>query len=132
MADQVNPTGSLATGIPLSYPVAKPSQPLQEKPPTAKPSISQAPKDAGLSKDVPSDPVSSAAQAFSEYLQSNQPNLVFQVDKTTGEPYFKIVDAKTQKVIRQVPSEEVLAMARKLRELADSMGASGVLVDKVG
>ena len=32
----------------------------------------------------------------------------------------------------QVPSEELLAMARKLREFAEEMGASGVLLDKEG
>lgn len=132
MVDQVNPTGNLAPGISLAYAVVQPSQPPQENTPLAKPFGPQAASAAGLGKPDSVETVQSAARVFSEYLQLNQPDLVFQVDRASGETYFKVVDVKTRKVIRQVPSEEVLAMARKLRELADSMGASGVLVDKVG
>jgi flagellar protein FlaG len=76
--------------------------------------------------------VNSAAEAFGAYLQQHQQELVFQVDQATGETVFRIVNAKTKEVIRQVPSEDILVMARKLRELDHSKGASGVLVDKVG
>ena len=131
MADQVNLTGSLAPVVSLAYPVAKATQPSQEKPPAAKSDPALVPA-KGTGQTAPADSVHSAAKLFTEYLQSNQSDLEFQVDQATGEPYFKIVNAKTKEVIRQVPSEEILAMARKLRELANAKGASGVLVDKEG
>jgi flagellar protein FlaG len=132
MADQVNLTGSLAPVVSPAYSAAKPSQPLPENPQVAKPASLEAPKNTGQGEVASPEAIRSAAQTFSAFLQLNQPDLVFQVDKATGEPYFKIVDTKTRKVIRQVPSEDVLAMARKLHEVANSMSASGVLVDKVG
>ncbi len=54
------------------------------------------------------------------------------VDNSTGQYYFKIIDSVTHEIIRQVPSEEVLTMARRLQELTDSKGARGVLVDAEG
>ena len=128
MADQVNLTVSLAPGLPLAGPPAKPSQPL---PAQAAPAVAGG--EPSASAKIPtSAEVNSAAQVFSDFLQQAQPDLVFQVDRATNEPYFKVVDAKTRKVIRQVPSEEVLAMAHKLRELAHTMDPSGVLVDQQG
>ncbi|GLH69797.1 hypothetical protein GETHPA_13300 [Geothrix rubra] len=128
MADQVNLAVSLAPGLPPAGPPAKPNQPL---PAQAVPAASD--RVPSASAKVPtSAEVNSAAQVFSEFLQQTQPDLVFQVDRATNEPYFKVVDARTRKVIRQVPSEEVLAMAHKLRELSHAMDASGVLVDQQG
>jgi flagellar protein FlaG len=76
--------------------------------------------------------VDGAAKAFQAFFDQSNAALSFQVDETSGRLYFKVVDANTQEVIRQVPSEEVLAMARKLRELTDLKDASGALVDKEG
>jgi flagellar protein FlaG len=36
------------------------------------------------------------------------------VDKDTGKTVIKIVDSQTNQVIRQIPSEELLAIARNL------------------
>lgn len=128
MADQVNLTVSLAPGLPPAGPPAKPNQPL---PALAAPVAGG--REPSASAKVPtSKEVDSAAQVLGDFLQQTQPDLVFQVDRATNEPYFKVVDAKTRKVIRQVPSEEVLAMAHKLRELASTLGPSGVLVDQQG
>lgn len=54
------------------------------------------------------------------------------VDQDTGISYFKIIDPKTQETIRQVPSEEVITMARRLKDMEGSKQASGVLVDEEG
>ena len=128
MADQVNLTVSLAPGLPLAGPPAKPNQLL----PALAASVAEGRVPSASAKVPTSTEVDSAAQVFSDFLQQTQPDLVFQVDRATNEPYFKVVDAKTRKVIRQVPSEEVLAMAHKLRELASTLGPSGVLVDQQG
>jgi uncharacterized FlaG/YvyC family protein len=54
------------------------------------------------------------------------------VDKSTGISYFKIVDANTGKVIRQVPSADVLAMAQKLQDFSGQRSSSGILMDQEG
>lgn len=132
MADQVNPTGSLAPGITLTLTAAAQPQTVQDKPRVAKPTSPQPKQLEGERADTSAKALDSAVQQFQEYLQQNQSDLSFQVDKSSGRVYFKIVDSRTKEVIRQVPSEEVLAMARKLRELANPKVASGVLVDKEG
>jgi flagellar protein FlaG len=132
MVDQVNPMGSLAPGLPLTLLVAAKPQPVPEKPRPAKPVD---PQPEGLeSRDLDPSPeaVDGAAKAFQAFFDQSNAALSFQVDESSGRFYFKVVDANTQEVIRQVPSEEVLAMARKLRELTDLKGASGALVDKEG
>lgn len=46
-------------------------------------------------------------------LQSNL-NLEFIVDSDTKKPIVKMVDAETGKLIRQIPSEEMLAITRSI------------------
>lgn len=43
--------------------------------------------------------------------------LLFSVDKDTGKTVVKVMDTETQKVIRQIPSEEMLVMAQQLDKL---------------
>lgn len=132
MADQVNPTGSLASGLPLTLLMATTPSQTPGKPRPAKPAdspsarVSDGPSASnGLSPEA-------AVGELEAYFQQASSDLVFKVEKDTGRTYFKVIDARTNEVILQVPSEEILAMARKLRELANPKGASGVLVDKEG
>ena len=132
MADQVNPTGSLVPGLPLTLLATVKSQPAQEKSRAAKPA-DPAPKGTESRRtDASAENLDTAVNMFKGYLEQSQSDLMFQVDESSGRTYFKILDAATKEVIRQVPSEEVLAMARKLREMATPKGATGVLVDKEG
>lgn len=134
MADQVNPTGSLVPGPSLTFAAAKPIT-VQERPPATKPvkTTDAVPKGTeGWPLDESGKVIETAVKEVRTLLQNLQSNLVFQVDESSGHTFFKVVDANTQEVIRQVPSEEILAMARKLRELANPKGAPGVLVDKEG
>ncbi len=143
MADQVNPLGSLAPGLPPTLPV--PTVPatairLPSVPETTlRPPLTQAPVPQGPDGKGPSAPgvspeqtLGAAVQDVKTYLQQLPSELRFGVDKGSGSFYFKVVDPATREVIRQVPSEEVLAMARKLREFANPKTASGVLMDKEG
>ena len=142
MADQVNPLGNLAAGLSPSSPVTTAavvaSHPSPVPDSSSQPIQTQAPDPKGLgapgaSAGKPSAQVlGTAAQDVKDYLQQLPTELQFRVDQGSGEFYFKVVDPSTQKVIRQVPSEELLAMARKLRAFVDPKAASGVLMDKEG
>ncbi len=130
MAAQVDPTGGLASGMAQTLQalaVTSPSKSLQARPVESKPKAEDQ-QAVGMSEDS----LREAAKSVEEYLQQSSRDLEFGVDKETGEYYFKVVDPKTQKTIRQVPSEEVLAMAKRLRELNGTKDASGVLMDKQG
>lgn len=132
MADQVNLTGSLASGMTLSVTASPPSRPASEKASTAPKSESQSSR---LESQGPSGATASPERALEQinsHLQQSATDLKIQVDKATGRTIFKVVDQNTGKVVIQVPSEEVLALARNLRSLDPKLGASGVLMDKQG
>lgn len=145
MVDPVIPLGGLALKAAASslVPVEGASPPDRSR--AAKPSPSP-PSGQGPTASRPSsEEVREAAEEVGAFLKRSDPrlelqaerpttsDLAFQVDQDTGIAYFKVIDSGTRKVIRQVPSEEVLAMARKLRELAsDAAAPSGVLVNKEG
>lgn len=70
-----------------------------------------------------------AAEADSEQLQQAMDkirdsippvarNLRFSVDEDTGRTVVKVVDPSTDEVIRQIPSEEVLAIAKDLENFS--------------
>lgn len=43
--------------------------------------------------------------------------LQFSIDKGSGKTVVKVMDTGTHKVVRQIPSEEILAMAQQLDKL---------------
>jgi flagellar protein FlaG len=58
--------------------------------------------------------VERALQQVSERLQTNQRTLQFSVDKDTQSTVVKVIDSETNKLIRQIPSEELLSISRRL------------------
>ena len=53
------------------------------------------------------------------YVQNAQRNLDFHVDDKTGRVVVKVVDATNDSVIRQIPSEEMIAISHRLQEFMD-------------
>jgi flagellar protein FlaG len=73
-------------------------------------------------RDSASDPlfteeVDSAVSAFNEVFKQANVGVCYQVDKKTGDLIIKLVDRDTQKVLRQVPPDQILAMRQRLEEL---------------
>ena len=56
--------------------------------------------------------------------QSVQRQLQFNIDDDNGKVYVKVVDAKTQAVIREIPSEEIRSMQKQLKEVSDTLFGS--------
>ncbi len=52
-----------------------------------------------------------------EYVQNVQRNLEFSIDKDSGDTVIRVVDAQTGEVIRQLPPERVLQMAKNLDQM---------------
>jgi len=126
MADQVSPLGSLATE-PLAIAAKSQAQVEKTRPPKAA-DTRPLEKDGGAVKDS-AQSLEAATKTIQDYLQHSRSDLQFTVDKASKRMVFKIVNAATQEVIRQVPSEEVLTMAKKLAELATPQDQTGVLLD---
>jgi flagellar protein FlaG len=55
-------------------------------------------------------------------MAERERSLSFRVDEASGRTVITVLDATTQEVVRQIPSEEVLALARALE-------VSGALLD---
>lgn len=68
-----------------------------------------------------------AMSQLSNYVQNVQRNLNFSIDESSGQTVIKVIDSESDEVIRQIPSEEMLALARRLNELNGEQ-VSGLLV----
>lgn len=141
MAEQVTPIGSLTTSPGpqlVSTSVSASSQASETEKATKKPETTdQVTLSTALTKadgkPARTPTLDEATKTLRQFLSDLPSNLQFKEDQDTGHLYFKVVNPVTQEVIRQVPSEEVLAMARKLKELSDAgKKAPGVLLDQQG
>lgn len=73
-------------------------------------------EDKGADDEKAREALEEAVSNLNDYVQQQERNLQFSVDEVTGRSIVKVVDAQTEEVIRQFPPEEVLNMARFLRE----------------
>ncbi|WP_246237515.1 flagellar protein FlaG [Caldichromatium japonicum] len=58
------------------------------------------------------DKLSEAVDKINEMLQQGRQMLTFQLDEESGRMVIRVVDAQTNEVIRQIPSEETLNFAK--------------------
>lgn len=58
--------------------------------------------------------VDEAVSKLNDYIQNQQRNLRFSVDDDSGETVVTVLDGRSEEVIRQIPDETVLRLARKL------------------
>lgn len=140
MADQVNPLGGLASGMGQALQVLQTlPAPSSTKFPLSNSTESQI-QSATASLldqqdvDVSEDRLDEAVKSVGEYLQQKSPDIAYKVDRESGRYYFNVIDPDTKETIRQVPAEEILAMARRVQEMNESHNqeAMGILVDQQG
>jgi flagellar protein FlaG len=75
----------------------------------------------------PSDQLQKAVVAINEYVQSINRDLQFSVDEETERTVIKVIDSESGELIRQIPDEIFLELARKLNDdggfqLIDALG----------
>ena len=97
----------------------------------AKPAVASAPEKGGeLSppggKGVPAEVADSAniektVSEINEIVRNVQRDLAFNVDKESGRTVIRVMDSESGELIRQIPSEDLLAIAIHLRDLQDDM-----------
>ena len=72
--------------------------------------------------------VQEAIADINRYVQSIQRDLKFSVDESSGESVVQVIDRSTQEVVRQIPSDVALRLARNLKlqqmRYASESGAS--------
>ena len=65
-----------------------------------------------------------AARQINDFLKSSSAGLEFKVDSSSKRVVVRIVDSETGQVIRQIPTEEMLAIAQSLERVP------GVLIEQ--
>lgn len=73
-----------------------------------------------------------AVADISEYIQVNSRSLSIALDPALDLPIIRVMDSATNEVVRQIPAEEVVAVARFIRTLLPESDPVGVLLNKQG
>lgn len=58
--------------------------------------------------------VAQAARQVEKFVQNLSSDLQFSIDESSGSNVVRVIDRSTKEVIRQIPSEEMLSIARAL------------------
>jgi flagellar protein FlaG len=75
------------------------------------------PAEAQTDQQVSRNDVESAVKRANQAVQASARDIEFSVDKESGETVVKVVDTATKQVIRQIPSQEMLAIAQSIDKL---------------
>jgi flagellar protein FlaG len=76
------------------------------------------------SVNVNAQQIETAVSQLSEYVQTNNRQLNFSVDEGSNKQVVKVTDAESGKVIRQIPSEEMLKLSERLQDLQTEVGTT--------
>lgn len=60
--------------------------------------------------------ISKVVQDLNDYVQNTRRQLRFNVDEETGYTVVQVIDSETKETIRQIPAEEIMALARQIAE----------------
>jgi len=72
-----------------------------------------------------------AVDVVNQALALEQRSLNFSIDEGSGRSVIRVYDYKTEELIKQIPSEELLRVAQDIKRLQEEMGQSiGLLIDK--
>lgn len=75
--------------------------------------------------------IEDAVSDISDFVQAQRRNLDFSFNEDVNRSVVKVTDTETGDLIRQIPSEEVLALSERIRGLQSDVGeAVGVLFSK--
>lgn len=58
--------------------------------------------------------VAAAVQSANAYVQSMSTGLQFSLDQDSGRTVVRMIDTETEEVLRQIPSEEMLAISKSI------------------
>ena len=64
--------------------------------------------------EMPTEDIEGTVRRLNELMAERERSLSFRVDEASGRTVITVIDATTQEVVRQIPSEEVLVLRRAL------------------
>lgn len=65
--------------------------------------------------------VKAAVAQINQLLQAHNSSLRFEIDRPSGKTVVRVIDDDTHEVVRQFPSEEVLAIARVIPPISGAL-----------
>ena len=107
--------------------------PFEREVPVERATADVAPKEVKEVEPPSVEEVVQAAADLSQYLTSAARSLQINVDGELNSPIVTVLDTDTDEVVRQIPSEELVALARfAASQGADATVVSGVLINEEG
>ena len=83
----------------------------------ARPPVGAAQNATPVGQQPPLAQIQQALDEVREVIAPVAQNLLFSIDEDTGRTVVRVVDAETDEVIRQMPSEEILTISKALDKL---------------
>jgi len=74
-------------------------------------------KNISESKQIAKEKIDNIAKAMDNYIRSTDKDLKIKVHNQTGKIMIKVISGADGKVIREIPSEELLNLAAKVEEM---------------
>ncbi len=93
---------------------AAPVAPVQRETPQALPGDNSSSKAAEDKREPRPEELKHAVKDIQDFVSTVTTDLRFTVDKETGRTIVSVVDSKTKQVVRQIPSEEIMKIARNI------------------
>lgn len=82
-------------------------------------SASDSTRPSSPTTEIPKRVVETAVEQMKDFAQVMSRQLQFDVDEDSGRTVVRVLDKDSGDVIRQIPSDEILALARHMKELMD-------------
>lgn len=95
----------------------QPSQSVENRPRPPASAVELPQQAVRALEKIDTETVRQSADQINRFVSQFDRNLQFTVDEETGTNVVKVIDMETEEVIRQIPSEELLAIARALDKL---------------
>ena len=67
-------------------------------------------------REIDEAELNQAVKQINDFVQDIQRNIEFSVDDDTGRTVIRVYDSSTEELIRQIPNEEVLELAKNLKQ----------------
>ncbi|MCW8833380.1 MAG: flagellar protein FlaG, partial [Colwellia sp.] len=75
--------------------------------------------------------IEESIESVANFVNSVNKNVDFLVDEDSGRTVIKIIDVKSQELIRQFPSDEIISMATRIKELQEQISSkTGLFLDE--
>ncbi|MCA3220104.1 MAG: flagellar protein FlaG [Burkholderiales bacterium] len=100
------PPGGEAAARPAPAPAAAPVEPVAAQ---------RAPA-AGRIEQTEAERAAEAAETVARVLAENNSQLTIEFDQSIGRAIYRLVDIQTGQLVRQIPSKELLALAKALAD----------------